>query len=254
MLEQITPLLLTRNEVLNLERTLAALDWAREIVVVDSDSTDGTLALLSGFPKARVFRRQFDSHAQQWNYALHETGIRSEWVLALDADHVLSPELVAELSGLTPDNRVSGYRVRYRYCIAGQALRASLYPPLIALYRRTSARYLQDGHTQRVQVTGPIGELRGTIFHDDRKPLKQWLINQRRYASLEADHLYKKSWPELTFADRTRKLLLGPMLVLPYCLLWRGLIGDGWRGLAYSLQRLYAEILLAVLLLRRYVG
>src|SRR5215204_1989322 len=100
MLEQITPVILTRNEAPNIGRTLEQLCWAGDIVVVDSFSDDGTLEIVSGFPQVRVSQRMFDSHAEQWNFALRETGISSEWVLALDADYMLTPAFVEELKGL----------------------------------------------------------------------------------------------------------------------------------------------------------
>src|SRR5437764_11178163 len=98
MLEQITPLILTYNESPNIGRTLEQLRWARDIVVVDSLSDDETLEIAKGFPQVRVFQRQFDTHGVQWNFGLNETAISTEWVLALDADFVLSPELVDEIA------------------------------------------------------------------------------------------------------------------------------------------------------------
>ena len=94
MLEAITPLLLTYDEMPNLERTFAPLGWAKRIVVVDSGSTDGTREWLAKDPRVDVYVRPFDGHARQWEFGLRETGIDSEWVLALDADHVLTPEAI----------------------------------------------------------------------------------------------------------------------------------------------------------------
>src|SRR5256885_1403718 len=102
MLVQITPIVLTYNEAPNIRRTLDGLRWARDIVVVDSFSDDATLALLSEYSQVRVFQRRFDTHKSQWNYALKETGTTSEWVLALDADYVITSEVVEELKGLRP--------------------------------------------------------------------------------------------------------------------------------------------------------
>src|SRR5436853_6996478 len=90
MLDSITPLILTYNEAPNIGRTLEQLRWARDIVVVDSFSDDDTLEIISRFPQARVYQRKFDSHDRQWNYGLRETSITTEWVMALDADFVLS--------------------------------------------------------------------------------------------------------------------------------------------------------------------
>jgi glycosyltransferase involved in cell wall biosynthesis len=73
MLDQITPVLLTYNEGENIGRTLSRLRWAKDIVVVDSGSTDGTLNILTAFPNLRVFKRRFDTHAKQWRYGVEET-------------------------------------------------------------------------------------------------------------------------------------------------------------------------------------
>src|ERR671912_271723 len=102
MLDQITPLVLTYNEAPNIARTLSALSWARDIVVVDSFSDDETVKIASSVPRVRVFQRAFDCHRNQWEFGLKETGITTPWVLALDADYVISDKLGAELKTLQP--------------------------------------------------------------------------------------------------------------------------------------------------------
>src|ERR1044071_7102424 len=138
LLDQITPIVLTRNEAPNIGRTLQRLTWAKDIVVVDSYSDDETVNVVSQFAGARVIRREFDTHAQQWNFALNHTGISSESILALDADYVLSNALVHEIASLEPSAETSGYRVRFAYMVFGRKLRGSMYPPLTLLYRRRS--------------------------------------------------------------------------------------------------------------------
>src|SRR6185295_16127350 len=102
MLDQITPLILTYNEAPNIARSLAALTWANDIVVVDSFSDDDTVAIAKLVPHVRVFQRAFDNHRNQWEFGLQETGISTPWVLALDADYVVSNELANELEHLRP--------------------------------------------------------------------------------------------------------------------------------------------------------
>ena len=250
MTEQLTVLILTFNEGPNLERTLARLAWAREILIVDSFSTDATLEIARRHPHVRVVQRKFDDFASQCNFALQQ--IQSEWVLSLDADYVLPEALGAEICQLTPPPVVAGYRAGFRYCIHGHPLRASLYPPRTVLYRRTSAQYQMDGHGHRVQVDGKIVELKNPIDHDDRKPLDRWLAEQNRYALAEAKHLCETPAAQLNRADRLRRrIVFAPLAVFLFTAFGKGLILDGRPGWYYIFQRTLAEILLSLRLIEQ---
>ena len=244
MLDQITPLILTYNEAPNIERALASVSWAKEILVVDSFSDDETVAIANSFPHVRVIQRAFDNHRNQWEFGLKETGITTPWVLALDADYVVSNEFVAELEQLRPE--AVGYRANFIYCINGKRLRSGIYPPVTVLYRRDAASYVQDGHTQRVAVQGMIGELRAPLMHDDRKSLRRWFRSQAWYTELEAQKLINADTGELGLADRMRRwVVVVPPVMLVYCLIVRGGILDGWQGFYYAFQRVVAELMLA---------
>src|SRR5215813_7140694 len=157
MLDHVTPVLLTHNEVQNIDRTLSHLSWARDIVVVDSGSTDGTLAVLESLPNVRVFTRNFDSHGNQWRYAIEETEIATDWILRLDADYQVSDALVAELARLDPNAPVSAYRIGFDYAIFSHKLLSSCYPPNTILLHRGRFAVLDRGHTEVWEVHGPIG-------------------------------------------------------------------------------------------------
>jgi len=246
MLDQITPLILTYNEAPNIPRSLEALSWAKDIVVVDSFSDDNTVEIAKSFPQVRVFHRAFDCHRNQWEFGLRETGISTPWVLALDADYVLSNELIAELNNLTPGTQTTAYRASFVYCINGKKLRSGIYPPVTVLYRREEATYIQDGHTQRVEVDGAIEHLQAPIFHDDRKSLKRWFNSQAKYTELEAQKLRAADPAQLAFADRLRRWrFIVPPVMLVYCLFVRGGILDGWPGFYYAFQRAMAEAMLS---------
>jgi glycosyltransferase involved in cell wall biosynthesis len=246
MLDQITPLILTYNEAPNIARSLGALRWATDVVVVDSFSDDNTIELAQSFPQVRVFERAFDNHRNQWEFGLKETGISTPWVLALDADYVLSDELVAELAKLAPDTQTSGYRAGFVYCINGRKIRSGIYPPVTVLYRRDAATYVQDGHTQRVAVDGAIVDLSAPVFHDDRKSLKRWFSSQAKYTELEARKLRAADPAQLALADRLRRWrVVVPPVMLVYCLFVRGGILDGWAGFYYAFQRAMAEAMLS---------
>lgn len=247
-LAAITPLILTYNEVENIDRTLKQLSWAKTIVVIDSFSTDATLKILEGYRQVVVFQRNFDSFADQCNYGLGK--ISSEWVLSLDADYILSESLVDEISHLTDLDTVNSFAARFKYCVFGKPLRGTLLPPRQVLYRRQYAAYVEDGHAHKVQIPGPSQLLKGYIYHDDRKPLSRWLQSQDRYMILEVRKLRETPWADLGWGDRLRKMKLpAPFIVLFYCLILKGGILDSWQGWYYALQRMLAEILLAIRLI-----
>src|SRR6188508_3075871 len=116
MHDRITPLLLTFDEMPNLERTFAPLAWARRIVAVDSGSTDGTVEWLKSDPRVFLVHRAFDSFAAQCEFGLRETGMDTPWVLSLDPDHVLTLGIVAEIASLDPATDVGGFEARFLYC------------------------------------------------------------------------------------------------------------------------------------------
>lgn len=248
MLNQITPLILTYNESANIDRTLQKLIWASRIVVIDSDSTDETLAILQHYPQVDCFKRKFDNHTVQWNYGLEQ--IATEWVLSLDADYVISDALITELSRFVPTSHIHGYFASFKYCVFGKPLRGTILPPRQVLFRKDHATYVNDGHTQLLQVKGDSGQLKSVIYHDDRKQLSRWLWAQDRYMIIEAKKLLETPTAELSLGDKIRKQkLLAPFVILVYCLILKGGLLDGWRGWYYAFQRMFAELLLSLRLI-----
>jgi glycosyltransferase involved in cell wall biosynthesis len=248
MHEQITPVVITFNEEENIGRVLEQLCWAKRVIVVDSFSTDGTQAICERFHNVRFVQNEFRSPAEQFNFGAQL--VETEWIFALGADYVFSQQLVDELASLKPALEANAFFVSFDYCIGGMPLRGSMYPPAALLYRRAVARFVQDGHTERLAFSGAAGRLRGRIRHDDRKPLARWLSSQTKYALLEAEKLLLTPRLQLNLKERLRKMIvLVPPLTLVYCLFYKGLILDGWSGVLYTLQRVYAELLLSLKLL-----
>lgn len=253
-LSVITPVILTYNEAPNIARTLSKLHWAKEVVVLDSGSIDQTLEILGSFDNVRYVYRPFDTHANQWNFAIKETGISTEWVLALDADYFLTDSLVAEINELNPSHGVAGYVTEFIFCVFGKPLHGSLYPPVTTLYRQELGTYVQDGHTQRLVLSGAVQHLKAKIMHDDRKSLARWLSSQARYAIQESALLLVTPWSKLKLQDKIRRLIIiAPWLVPLYCLtVGRGLM-DGKAGVYYALQRGVAESILSIQLIETWL-
>lgn len=244
----VTPLILTYNEEVNIERTLQKLSWALQIIIIDSYSIDKTLEIIGSYPQATVIQRHFDSFANQCNFGLSK--INSQWVLSLDADYLLSDILIREIGSLILQNQVDAYRFPLKYCVFGQPLRGTLLPPRTILYRKDKACYRNDGHAHKVEISGHCEYVDLPIYHDDRKPLSRWLWSQDRYLSIEAQKLTETSWSNLDWGDRIRTLkVLAPSIIFIYCLTVKGGIFDGWRGWYYAMQRALAEFLLAIRLI-----
>ena len=248
MLSEITPIVLTRDEEPNIGRTLGQLAAFREVVVVDSFSTDATVAIAGTFPNVRIVQRPFDEHALQWSFAQQQ--VRTPWFLALDADYFVPEELVRELETLEPRG-MRGFRARFRYAVGGKPLRASLYPPRVVLAATPHATFWQDGHTQRIEVDGDVADLRTPIVHDDRKDFRSFVARQKRYMVREAEKLRLRDPRSLDLPARVRKLVVvAPFAVLVHTLFVKGLILDGTAGLRYAGERFVAELLLSRELLR----
>ena len=244
-LDTVTPLILTYNEAPNIARMLAKLGWAKRIVVIDSGSTDETFEVVRATPNADIVHRPFDDFASQWNFGLAQ--ITTTWVLALDADYVLSDALVRELDSLKEQPGIAGYEVHFVYCIHGRQLRATLYPPRVVLFRRECATHFNEGHTQRLALDGPLQRLAAPIYHDDRKPLARWYSTQQRYAREEAAHLLDSPRKRLRRTERLRRMgWPAPPLVFLYTLLMKRCILDGLPGWLYVFQRTMAETMIAI--------
>jgi glycosyltransferase involved in cell wall biosynthesis len=245
----LTALILTFNERENIGRTLAALSWIKQIVIVDSFSTDETIEIAKAMhPNITIAQRRFDTHATQWNFGLAQ--IATPWVLTLDADYELTRELSREIAERKPSDEVSAYEARFQFRIFGRNLRASVYPPRPILFRTERCTYYDDGHTQKLAINGSTRQLSGAVYHDDRKPLSSWLRAQDRYATIEARHLLATPFNQLNFQDRLRRrIFLAASLMFFYLLFARGLLLDGWPGWFYVCQRTIAELLLSVRLL-----
>lgn len=188
----------TRNEAANIGPCLAALARFDQVLVADSDSTDGTAAIARRHGATVVPFRWDGRFPKKKEWCLTHLPLRHDWVLYVDADEVVTPALADEIAALMARGpRHAGYFVEGRYVFLGRVLRFGHRNRKLALVDRRRTRWPRcddlavaggwevEGHYQPV-VAGPVGRLRRPMLHWDRKPLGAWFDRHARYADWEA--------------------------------------------------------------------
>lgn len=186
---RIAATLITLNEEANLPRAVASLGVCDEIVVVDSGSTDRTVEIARA-AGAKVLHNPWPGYAAQKNFAAQSADC--EWILALDADEELSPQLqreIAELKRSGPEQIAYSFPRLARY--AGRWIRHSGWYPdrKVRLYRRDKGRWVGDYVHESVEVDEPAGRLEGELLHYTCDSLSEHLLTLDRYTSLAAEEL-----------------------------------------------------------------
>jgi glycosyltransferase involved in cell wall biosynthesis len=188
---RVSVIVLTHNEERNLRACLEAVaGWAAAVFVVDSSSTDATLMIARHFD-ASVVSHPFETHARQWSWALETLPIETDWVLAVDADQQVTPELRESITRALAAPRAKGYYVCRRQVFRGRWIRHGGYYPkyLLKLFRRDAvsidSRDLVDHH---FHVDGPLGTLAGDLVEDNRNEthIADWTAKHNRYAAQQA--------------------------------------------------------------------
>jgi glycosyltransferase involved in cell wall biosynthesis len=227
-------LIQTHNEELNLPHALASLrGWVNKIFVVDSGSTDGTLAIAKS-AGAVVVHHDWEGYAGQKNWALANLPWEAEWILILDADESVTPVLMKELlrvsSKPASDVPESGFYLNRMFVFMGRRIRHCGYYPSwnLRLFKRGKARYEDRRVHEHMIVDGPTTDLKGVLMHEDRRGIEHFIAKHNRYSTLEAQELYatRTPWPGLSkfFRDRMvrRRFLKTRVLPeLPVPWLWK---------------------------------
>jgi len=248
----ITPVILTFNEESNIEATLTSLRWASRVVVLDSGSTDQTEQIARSFENVDWLVRTFDTHRAQWQHAIHGTSITTVYVLALDADMRPGVGFQDELSVFLERKEFAGASIAFDYRTLGRGLMGSIYPAQVRLFRHDRVSIDQHGHTQVVEVNGPVCTFRSRLIHEDRKPMSRWLSNQMKYASLEAIRI--KRAPKRNLKDCLRMAGISPAIWGVYAYARAGGPFRPSASRAYAYERIIFESILARLLTEEVEG
>ena len=182
--------LVTQNAAAELPDCLASVAFADEVVVVDSGSSDGT-AQVAAYYGARVVTKEWLGFCRQKQFAVEQAA--HDWVLCLDADERVSPELAASLVRTLDAAAAPVYRMARRNRFLGRWLRhGEGYPDWSArLFDRRRARWSDDAVHEKV-LGEPVGTLAGDLLHESAQDLGRYLEKQNRYTSLAAGELHRQ--------------------------------------------------------------
>ncbi len=234
----VTVAIITKNEAANLTELLPQLDWADQIVVVDSGSTDDTLNVTRSHGCDTVVH-SFDTFARQRNRALDLS--RGTWVLSLDADERPTPRLVNEIRRVVLRDRHTAYRIPIRSEILGRPVRrgGTQDDRPIRFFRRDSACWKGDVH-EVLEVHGRVSDLTGWLEHRTLPTYAAFLDKIDRYTALEASSRVRQGR-----RPAIRDLLVAPPREVFRRLIYKLGLLDGPAGWQFAMLSGYSEWVLA---------
>jgi glycosyltransferase involved in cell wall biosynthesis len=222
----------TWNEEERLRRCLESVAWADEIVVVDAGSEDKTVEIARGFTD-HVLVRPWDGFAPQKNFAVERA--TGEWVLSLDADEEVSPELAEEIRRVIAAPSAEGYAMPRRNIFWGRWVRHGLLYPdwQLRLFRRGHGRFVERQVHESVEVDGRVERLTSALVHRSYRDVADFIARTNRYTTLAAEDWVRRGRPirRIDFIFRPAGRFLSMYVVHAGFL-------DGWRG--FLLAVLYA--------------
>jgi glycosyltransferase involved in cell wall biosynthesis len=223
--------LVTLNEAANLPRTLASVQFADEIVVVDSGSTDATVEIARN-AGARAYQEQWKGFARQKNSAIERA--TGDWVLSLDADEEVSPELAKEIETLLNSRPPhSAYRIPRLNHFLGRPLRHGGYwpDPKLRLFRRGLAWFENRPVHETMRADGPVGQLKGPLIHHCYPTLSDYIEHVNSYSSAGAQILVSSGRVSRSLPAFVFNAFLVPASTFVYNYVFRLGFLDGREGL-----------------------
>lgn len=194
-LKKASLVVITLNEQDNIGDCLSSAEGVGEVVVVDSFSADDTVKIAKGMG-ARVYEREFVSNADQKNWAMDKA--TGEWILILDADESLSPELREEISRELESPRFEGYRIRRRNRFMGRWIKYCGWQrdSVIRLFRSGAGSYAERAVHEKLRLKGSEGSLKSPILHVPYRDFSDYIERMKAYSRRGAQILFeeRRSW------------------------------------------------------------
>jgi len=271
----VSVLVLTLDEELNIGGCLDSVSWSDDVVVLDSFSTDRTVEIAKS-RGVRIYQRAFDNYANQRNYGLRDLSYKNPWVLMLDADERVPPDLHAEMLEVTnaAADSIALFRMRRRDYLFGRWIRhSSGYPTWFGRLVRLGRAWVERPINEEFHTDGETAALEGHLDHYPfNKGFAAWIAKHDRYSTMEAVLRAETSdlashWRDVFASDPAQRrkaqkawinsMPLRPLIVFAGLYFIKGGILEGRAGLTFSLLRAWYEYLIdckALELRRRAAG
>ena len=185
---RLSAIIITKDEAANIGACLDSVAFCDERIVVDCGSSDGTM-MLAKEKGARVAMHGWKGFGEQKNYALSLA--QGDWVLSIDADERVTPELAQAIRAAIEDGRVNGYEIPRQSSFLGRMMRHSGWFPdrVLRLFRRGKARFSDDVVHERVVCEGPVARLKAPLLHYPVVRLEDAIRRMDSYSTLGARQL-----------------------------------------------------------------
>jgi Glycosyltransferases involved in cell wall biogenesis len=228
---KISAVIITYNEEPCIQRTLQSLDFCDEIIIVDSGSTDKTVSLCKE-NGCKVLYRKFDGYGTQKRFAVEQAA--NDWVLAIDADEVLSPELREEIISTFShaETDVHGFFVPISLVFLGRVIRfgGEYKKPHLRLFNKKYGTFNTNAVHEGVVLQGPTAPLKNHILHYSYRDIHHYLEKFNGYTTAAAYSLHAKKRKAAVFESIVRL----PLTFIKIYML-KGCIFDGYPGFVWSL-------------------
>jgi glycosyltransferase involved in cell wall biosynthesis len=191
-LPKITAVAITLNEQSALPAFLESLWFADEIIIVDSFSTDNTVAVAKANEKVTVFERAFDNFSSQKNFAISKA--THDWLVFFDPDEVISKELVTEMLQELKNLKAIAYQVNRTFYFMGKRIKYSGLQNdyVIRLFHKNHCNYNGNLVHETLEAEGQVSKLKTKLTHHTYKSFDDYTAKMHKYSALKAQMLYEK--------------------------------------------------------------
>jgi glycosyltransferase involved in cell wall biosynthesis len=189
-MNKISVIVITKDEEKNISACLKSVEWVDELIVVDSESTDRTVEISRQFTD-KVFIRKWEGYVPQKRYALNLTS--NEWVLSLDADERITPELKDEILKISPDN-FSGFKIRRKNFLLKKEITSCGWEKdyQLRLLKKDKTSFSDRLVHEKFLVDGDVATLNNPMHHYTFSSFSDYLNKINYYTSLKAQELFRK--------------------------------------------------------------